>query len=142
MEEYLLKIKELIKLKKVSQAELADLIKKNRMTVNNYLTGNTKIDVETLLDIAKALEVNPSVFFKDYHVIYNNLEHIGNNGLSQVQEANGNKNSTFIQTNNGSVNYKTQSEDMYKEIMHLKKEIESKNEIIKTQRELIEQLKK
>ena len=63
--DYILKIKQLIKIKKISQRELAKMVNKTQTTVNNWLIGKTKLDVDAMLDIARALDVHPCVFFKD-----------------------------------------------------------------------------
>jgi|GEM_PF-1058436 len=57
------KVKEFVKLKKITQKELSDLINKSEQTVNNYFVGRTKIDIDTLQDIAQALNVPVSYFF-------------------------------------------------------------------------------
>lgn len=63
--DYLQKIKELISFKKITQKELSEKINKSENTLSNYFKGNTKIDVDTLIDIAKAFGVSPAIFFKD-----------------------------------------------------------------------------
>lgn len=60
---YILKIKELLTEKKITQKEFSKKIDKNVHTVSNYFTGKTKIDVETLIKIAKVLNVSVNYFF-------------------------------------------------------------------------------
>jgi transcriptional regulator with XRE-family HTH domain len=62
--DYLQKIKELMKIKKITQKELSQKIDKNINTITNYFKGNTKLDVDTLLKISEVLGVKPEVFFK------------------------------------------------------------------------------
>ncbi len=59
------KINRLMKIKKVTQSDLSEKIGKTRNTVNNWFKGRSKIDVDTMLDVAEALGVHPCVFFKD-----------------------------------------------------------------------------
>ena len=66
MKNYLHKISELQKIKKLNNKELAELIDKNQHTISNWLKEKTKLDVDTLIDIADVFQVHPSVFFKDY----------------------------------------------------------------------------
>lgn len=60
---YIHKIKELIDKKKITKRELAQAIGKNENSIANYLSGKTKMDVETMLGVATALNVSVCVFF-------------------------------------------------------------------------------
>ena len=57
------KIKDLIESKNSSYDKLAKSLGKTTQTIANYLTGRTKIDVDTLENIAKVFEVPISYFF-------------------------------------------------------------------------------
>lgn len=48
--------------KKLSQAELAERISKSKSTLSKYESGEISVDVETLFEIAEALEVSLSFF--------------------------------------------------------------------------------
>ncbi|MCF6184296.1 MAG: helix-turn-helix domain-containing protein, partial [Bacteroidales bacterium] len=62
---YIKKISDLMRIKKITQNELSQKIGRTRNTVNNWFKGHTRLDVDTMLDIAEALGVHPCVFFKD-----------------------------------------------------------------------------
>ncbi|WP_294141642.1 helix-turn-helix transcriptional regulator [uncultured Sanguibacteroides sp.] len=57
------KIKELLKTKKVTYNELADMVGFTRPTVANWFKGTSKIDVDTLPIIAQKLNVPVSYFY-------------------------------------------------------------------------------
>jgi len=59
------KIKELVNKRRFTQIEFAEKIGKTKQTVNNYLTGRTKIDTDTLEQIAKVLQVPVALFFEE-----------------------------------------------------------------------------
>lgn len=61
--DYLLKIKELLRVKKMTQVEFSEKLGVTKTTVNNYLTGKTKIDIETFSKMADILEVSIGYFF-------------------------------------------------------------------------------
>ena len=63
MVDYLGKIKHLLEIKRIKNEELAAYLNKNRNTITNYLTGRTKIDVDTLIKIAEFLNVPVTYFF-------------------------------------------------------------------------------
>ena len=63
MSNTILKIKSLLKLKNISYNKLAQELGVTPQTVNNYLTGRTRLDIETLEKIADVLQVNPCYFF-------------------------------------------------------------------------------
>ena len=56
--DYIDKINQIIKDKGISQRKLAEMIGKPQGTIHNYLARKTKMDVDTLADIAKALGVD------------------------------------------------------------------------------------
>ncbi|WP_353683982.1 helix-turn-helix transcriptional regulator [Thermodesulfovibrio sp. 3907-1M] len=60
-------IKKLRKAKGISQMELADRIGITYQQLQKYEKGKSKITIERLIDIAKALDVPVSVFF---HEVY------------------------------------------------------------------------
>jgi len=62
---YILKIKSLLKEKNLTQIEFANNIGVTKTTVNNYLTGKTKIDIETFIKIAKTFNVPIGYFFEE-----------------------------------------------------------------------------
>jgi transcriptional regulator with XRE-family HTH domain len=62
--DYMQRIRDLMSIKKITQNEIAKIIGKTRNTVNNYFSGKTNLDVETLLKISEVLGVKPEVFFK------------------------------------------------------------------------------
>jgi len=68
MQSYLLKAKELLEQKKISNLELAQLIGKNKNTISNYFTEKTKIDIDTFIKISKALNVPVGYFFDDENI--------------------------------------------------------------------------
>ena len=57
---YILTIKRLLKEKNITQREFSDKIGVSLTTTNSYLTEKTKIDVDTLIKIAKELNVTAS----------------------------------------------------------------------------------
>ena len=58
-----LRLKNLVKVKKMTYIELADLIGFSRPTVANWFKGTSKIDVDTLVIIAQKMNVPISYFF-------------------------------------------------------------------------------
>ncbi len=104
----LLKIKELLTRQKMTVKEFSAQIGKAQRTTENYLAGNSKIDVYTLENIAKVLGVPVGYFFG---------ESSGGvtNGSGILQNGNGNK---------ASIN------NLHKEVEYLKQQIIDKNEII------------
>lgn len=58
-----LKLKTLVKVRKMTYIELADLIGFSRPTVANWFKGTSKIDVDTLVVIAQKMNVPISYFF-------------------------------------------------------------------------------
>jgi len=119
MKNYMLKISNLLELKKISQLELSQTIGKNKNTVSNYLTGKTKIDIETLEDIAKALNVQASYFFE---------ESAEDSGKKIIQ--NGNHNNTMLGNGNSNTNATKELETCKKELQNLKDRLRDKEEII------------
>lgn len=57
------KIKELRKLKKMTQSELADIIGVKTITIRKYESNEREPNMETLKKIAKALNISPIEFF-------------------------------------------------------------------------------
>jgi len=66
------------------------MIGKTKQTINNYFSGRTKIDVETLEDIAKVLGVPVKYFFDEKE----SQKNINLNGTQNVVNNNGNSNSS------------------------------------------------
>jgi len=62
------KISDLLKEKRISKRELSKNIDKNENTIQNYLSGKTKIEVEILEKISKFLEVPIFYFFDDIDI--------------------------------------------------------------------------
>ena len=60
------KIKEIRKMKKFTQAELAWKINMSPNFIGLIERGEKKPSLETLIKISKTLEVSPSVFFEDF----------------------------------------------------------------------------
>lgn len=60
-----LKLKNLVKVKKLTYIELADLIGFSRPTVANWFKGTSKIDVDTIVTIAQKLNVPVNFFFEN-----------------------------------------------------------------------------
>ena len=56
-------IKDIRKSKKLSQEKLAELVGKSRNYIGMIERGETNIPTITLLEIAKALNVHPKIFF-------------------------------------------------------------------------------
>jgi transcriptional regulator with XRE-family HTH domain len=108
--------------KRLRQEDLAMLIKKTPTTVNNYLTGKSKIDIDTFVLIAKSLEVSISYFFDEnpqapkINVTHNGSGHV----IGKLDNLN----------------------DARHEIEILKKEIENLKDKVKLKDEIIELLKK
>ncbi len=61
---YIQKIKDLLKKKKITKRDFAESIGKNENTVANYLTKKTKIDIETFIKISEVLGVSVGYFFE------------------------------------------------------------------------------
>lgn len=53
------------KLKKISAEELGNRVGLTKKTIRRYETGDIRILFERVMDIAKALEVDPRVFYED-----------------------------------------------------------------------------
>lgn len=53
------------KLKKISAEELGNRVGLTKKTIRRYETGDIRILFERVMDIAKALEVDPKVFYED-----------------------------------------------------------------------------
>jgi len=126
MKHYMQIIKNLMDKKKLTQDEISQMIGKNRNTITNYFTGKTKIDVDTLEDVAKALEVPVSYFFEDKE----DVKKIINNTNGNIQVGQNNKSTA-----------KTESEALAvcrKEVEWLKKEVELQKKII----EMLEKVKR
>lgn len=81
--DYIKKISELVKEKKITKREFAKRIGKNENTIANYFSRKTKLDVDTLIQIAKILDVSVSVFFEDNE---------------KITRPNNNKKSTFSES--------------------------------------------
>jgi transcriptional regulator with XRE-family HTH domain len=121
--DYIQKIKELILIKKISQRELARVINKTHATINNYITGKTIIDVNTLIEIANALNVHPCVFFREDEKVKTQI----NGNYNNI--GNGNGNSIIIN-------------NLEKEVENLKERIADKEKIIQEKERTIEILMK
>jgi len=65
MSSKLQKIKDLLKVKKMTYEELSVEIDKSKPTVVNYFNEKSKIDIDTIEKIAKALNVPVSYFFEE-----------------------------------------------------------------------------
>ena len=108
--DYIMRIKDLMKIKKINQRELASLIGKTQTTINNYLVRKTKLDVDTLIDISSALSVSPIVLLKDTD--YKTIESNNSNVFESESK------------------YSTKIETLQKENELLKSTIKDKEEII------------
>ena len=117
---YILKIKELLEQKRIPLGRFAQLIGKNRNTVTNYLSGKTKIDVDTLIKIASVLGVPVSYFFGE--------------GGSVVQ-ANGG----IAGINHGHIDIRISEQQ--REIERLRSELEACREVVRAKEEVIRLLK-
>ena len=116
------RIKDLVKYKKLTQKELSELIGKSEQTINNYFVSRTKIDIETLQDIAKVLNVPVAYFFEEENKNGSNINY-------QVIKGDNNNQNTL----KDKFTYENES---------LRKEIESQKKEIALLREMIEMLKK
>ena len=126
-------IKRLLKEKGLTYKEFARLIGKSEPTVVNWFKGRSKIDIETLQDIAKVLGVTPCYFFDCGTTT--NSQNVSNTGI--VAGSN-----VSVQQNMG------QNEAIGSELSKLKAELEGykrlvaeKDERIKELKEIIEVLK-
>jgi len=61
----ILEIKGLLGKKKYTYEQFAVMIGKSKQTLINYFNERSKIDIQTLYDIAKALDVPVTYFFED-----------------------------------------------------------------------------
>ena len=77
------------KMKKMTLQQLADSIHKSRATVSKYETGEITLDIQTLYEISRALEVSLSQL-TDYHAEKEETEPVfsGYNGKSPFFKAN------------------------------------------------------
>jgi len=112
-------IKKLVEQKHFTQEEFAKMIGKTKQTINNYFTGRTKIDIETLEDIAKALNVPSSYFFDE-----------SQEDSSKKIIQNGNHNNTMVGNGNSNDNATKELETCKKELQNLKDRLRDKEEII------------
>jgi len=108
MDDKILRIKELLKLKGLTYEQFAEMIGKSKPTVVNYFKGASKIDIYTIEKIAKALDVPVGYFFGE------------TNGKNQAV------------TNNGIV---AASSVEVKQIMNHSHELEIENEKLKAELE-------
>ena len=114
-----LKIKNLLRRKNITQEQLAAELNINRRTLGNYLTGKTSISVEVLERIASYFGVPVSYFFDE------GSGSVVNNGNNSI--VGGNIQITLAKKEN--------------EIELLKAKLEAKDNEIKTLREMIDVLK-
>jgi transcriptional regulator with XRE-family HTH domain len=112
-------IKKLVEQKHFTQEEFARKIGKTKQTVNNYFTGRTKIDIDTLDEIAKALGVPVSSFFSEV---------VPEDGKKIIQA--GNYNHIGIGNGNSNSNASKELETCRKEVEILKARLKDKEEII------------
>ena len=125
-----LKIKTLLVEKKLTQEEFGNKIGKTKQTINNYFTGRTKLDVETLVKIAEILEVPVSYFFGESGG--NNT--INSNGKYNINAQGKNINQQLNESNQNIKELEMEKEMLARENKSLKREIA-------TLREMIEMLK-
>ena len=107
------RLKKTIRKKGYTQEEFAKAIGISKVTLNNYLTGRTKLDVETLIKIAQVLGVPVSYFF-------------GEASLSRVSR---------------SQNVVSEAELLKKELEKVQAELEGCRELLKAKDEIIQMLK-
>lgn len=131
MQEYITqKISDLRKKRRYSMKELADMIGKTERTLLNYIGNRTKIDIDTLAEIAKALDVPVSYFFDD--------KAEGASGQS-VKAMNLGSHGNSIHQNVSQNRGEDNSRD---KIEFLKEIIEAKDQIIREKERMIEYLMK
>ena len=125
------KIKALLKEKNITVKEFASLLGKTQRTVENYLGGQSKIDVYTLEKIAEILGVPVSYFFGDSgggHTI------IAENGIAGI-----NHGELYIEVNEQKKEIerlKAELEGCQKQIHLLEERIKDKEELIRLLREM------
>lgn len=128
MNNMLLKIKNKMSEKNLTQKIIAQKMNKTEQTIRNYLSGRTKLEVDILIDFAKILQVPVSYFFDE---------------AAADQQA-PSKNNIIINggTNpqNNTINIKISEQP--KEIENLKKEIEYLKQLLQQKDEIINLLKK
>ncbi|MDA3910934.1 MAG: helix-turn-helix transcriptional regulator [Bacteroidales bacterium] len=83
-----LKIKGLLKLKKVTHQEFADIMGITRQTVANWLNGRTKLDVETIIDICIKLDTPFSYFLPDDLILKEGGQNELKTLIEQLERAN------------------------------------------------------
>ncbi len=123
MKNYLLKINKLLEDKKITKIELSELIGKNKNTVSNYFTERTKIDVETIIKIAKVLNVPVSYFFDDPVNSGVNNHIVGNNNINNTQ-------GSVITKNNEIDKLKIKLESCQELVDELRQRLVDKDELI------------
>lgn len=79
------KIKQLRINKNMTQQQLADAISKTLSTVKKYETGQIMLNIDTLYDISKALNVDVKYFFDNENSLFENF--LDQYGLSDLQES-------------------------------------------------------
>ncbi len=97
---YILKIKELLKKKNLTQRDFAKELDVTLTTVSNYLTKKTKIDIETFIKISKVLGVPMGYFFEDNLVNTKEVELLKNRITELEDKLNDKKTITDFYTNN------------------------------------------
>lgn len=127
MTHYILKIKDLLSVKKITQEHLADIIGKNKHTISNYFNGKTKIDIDTLQDIAQALNVPVSYFFGEDAEVKKIIGH-------------GNEVNVNSKNNNTVTNTVQDLELCKKENEQLKERLKDKDALLKEREKVIQLL--
>jgi len=115
----ILRIRELMTKKNISQDKLAKGIEKTTQTISNYLTGRTKMDIDVLIKIAIFFEVPINYFFDE----------------SEVKQALNGSNQIINNGNKQTINFKNEK------IEELKQKIESLERLLQAKDEIIDLLK-
>jgi transcriptional regulator with XRE-family HTH domain len=122
------KIKNVLKSKKISQEELANLINMSKTNINQILKGRTDTKISTLIKIAESLNVPVSYFFDESPAPVENSHNNTNTTISQVTNGNGNSPKVIIQAN--------EIKSLKREIELLQDQLKEKDEIIRLLKEL------
>jgi transcriptional regulator with XRE-family HTH domain len=142
MDDIILKIKQLVKLKKITYQEFADELDISRQTVNNWFKGRSNISIPHLKKIASYFGVPVSYFFDETP---SGVSNVVNNGHNSNVIAGSNIQITLAKKESEIELLKAKLEACHREIESREKEfksiIESKEKEIATLRELIDVLK-
>ena len=132
---YIERIKQIMAAKKMSYKDLAQAIGKTENTIVNYFKQRSKIDVDTLIRIAEALEISPDILLKE-NVNMENFLVVSNSGSADGAKIHITKHTPASERE---IELKAEVEKLEQRVESLKEIIDQKNEMIEHLKSEIEQ---